>query len=46
MPKKSEKNTREDGTIEWRSNGELHREDGPAVEQFDGTKVWFLKTHM
>ena len=25
----------------WRSNGQLHREDGPAVERADGTKEWY-----
>ena len=23
-------------------NGELHREDGPAIEWSDGTKVWWV----
>jgi len=26
----------------WRLNGELHREDGPAIEYADGTKGWWL----
>jgi hypothetical protein len=26
----------------WRLNGELHREDGPAVEWADGDKMWCL----
>jgi hypothetical protein len=26
----------------WYKNGELHREDGPAVEYYDGTKKWYL----
>ena len=30
------------GTKKWYLNGELHREDGPAVEWADGSKVWFL----
>ena len=31
------------GTIEYRNDkGQLHREDGPAVEWVDGGKVWFL----
>jgi len=30
------------GTKEWYLNGELHREDGPAVNYADGTKVWCL----
>lgn len=32
-----------DGTKVWRlPNGQLHREDGPAVEYTDGQKAWFL----
>ena len=31
-----------DGTKQWRLNGELHREDGPAIEYADGRKCWFL----
>ena len=32
-----------DGTKLWYLNGQLHREDGPAVEYPDGTKYcWFL----
>ena len=30
------------GTKMWYLNGELHREDGPAVEYADGDKFWFL----
>ena len=30
------------GNTEWWLNGELHREDGPAVECSDGTKSWYL----
>ena len=33
----------EDGTIEYRNaEGELHREDGPAIEYANGDKVWYL----
>ena len=32
----------EDGAKRWFLNGELHREDGPAVEIADGNKYWFL----
>ncbi len=28
---------------EWRHNGQLHREDGPAVVDTDGTKEWWIK---
>ena len=31
-----------DGTKYWYLNGELHREDGPAMEYSDGTKFWYL----
>ena len=34
--------TYSNGTKEWYLNGELHREDGPAVEHLDGTKEWYL----
>ena len=30
-----------DGTKEWRQNGKLHREDGPASEYANGTKYWY-----
>jgi hypothetical protein len=30
------------GTKHWLLNGNLHREDGPAVECADGTKLWYL----
>lgn len=30
------------GTRVWYLHGELHREDGPAVEFTDGSKVWCL----
>lgn len=26
----------------WYKNGQLHREDGPAVEWVDGSKEWFI----
>ena len=39
---KPECKTFPDGTKEWRLNGKLHREDGPAVEYPDGTKYWLL----
>ena len=26
----------------WRLNGELHREDGPAVEYVAGSNWWYL----
>ena len=30
------------GTKEWFLNGDLHREDGPAIEGTYGTKHWYL----
>ena len=28
---------------QWKlPNGQLHREDGPAIEYLDGNKYWFL----
>src|SRR2546423_4807472 len=34
--------TLRDGTREWRLNGKLHREGGPAVERADGARAWWL----
>ena len=31
-----------DGIKEWRLNGKLHREDGPARVWSNGTKEWYL----
>ena len=31
-----------DGTKYWYKNGELHREDGPAIEYSNGTKFWYI----
>ena len=43
MEEKITRNALEDGTIEYRnSKGELHREDGPAIELADGTKSWYI----
>ena len=30
------------GTKHWYLNDQYHREDGPAIEWFDGSKSWFL----
>jgi len=27
---------------EWFLNGNWHREDGPAIEYVDGTKMWYV----
>ena len=32
----------DNGDKEWRLNGLLHREDGPALEYADGSKSWYL----
>ena len=32
----------DNGNKFWYLNGQLHREDGPAIEWADGTKKWFL----
>ena len=37
----SEKVAEPDGTESWYSNGQLHREDGPAVVWADGTQGWY-----
>ena len=34
-------NVYDGGTKHWYKNGELHREDGPAVEYVSGTKHWY-----
>ena len=26
----------------WKKNGKLHREDGPAITDSNGTKFWYL----
>jgi hypothetical protein len=36
----------DDGAIEWRLNGHLHREDGPALEDANGSKEWFLNGYL
>jgi len=30
------------GSIYWKVNRKLHREDGPAIECSDGTNYWYL----
>jgi len=32
----------DNGNICWFLNGKRHREDGPAVEWYNGTKQWYL----
>jgi N-acetylneuraminic acid mutarotase len=32
----------DDGDKEWYLNGNLHREDGPAIEYDNGDKYWYL----
>lgn len=37
-----EPTTLRDGTREWHlPNGQLHRDDGPAIEYADGSKAWY-----
>jgi hypothetical protein len=31
-----------EGSKIWYLNGQLHREDGPAMEWYDGDKAWYL----
>jgi hypothetical protein len=31
-----------DGDKRWYLNGQLHREDGPAIEHINGDKFWYL----
>ena len=32
----------DDGSKYWFVDGELHREDGPAIEHINGDKYWFV----
>jgi len=32
----------ENGRKEWYLNGNLHREDGPAIELANGVNLWYL----
>ncbi len=32
----------DNGDRYWYLNGEIHREDGPAIEYADGSKRWWL----
>jgi hypothetical protein len=43
LANKSEVLEQPDGTREWRLNGKLHREGGPAIEFSDGMREWWLK---
>jgi hypothetical protein len=40
-------NIKPNGNRYWYKNGDLHREDGPAVEWRNGSREWFKngKTH-
>ena len=31
-----------EGHKSWHLNGELHREDGPAIEDSNGNRFWYL----
>jgi len=43
---KPQKITHKDGGYEYRSNGELHREDGPAVASGKGDEWWFTHNQL
>jgi hypothetical protein len=32
------------GTRCWYLNGKFHREDGPAIESYDGSRYWYLNS--
>ena len=34
-----------DGDVYWCVNGQLHREDGPAVEWTNGSCFWYINGH-
>ena len=34
------------GTRMWRQNGQLHREDGPAVEYPGGSREWWINDQL
>jgi hypothetical protein len=34
--------TNQEGTFHYNEKNELHREDGPAIEDADGYKGWYL----
>ena len=38
--------TNDAGTKLWWLNGNLHREDGPAVELCDGSKYWYINNRL
>ena|ERR1700690_3953879 len=39
---KSKCYTHDNGTKIWILNGKYHRENGPAIDQFDGYKAWYF----
>lgn len=40
---KSIRHVKGDGTIVWSNEiGQFHREDGPAVEYYNGSKLWYV----
>jgi hypothetical protein len=40
---KPTRHVNEDGTIEWRLNGQFHRHDGPArIRKKDGIEMWYF----
>ena len=41
VSRKPQRTVDKDGTVRWTLDGELHREDGPAVEYAGGNKWWY-----
>lgn len=41
-PRQPEMTVSENGTIEWKLDGKLHREDGPAHILPNGTRAWLV----
>ena len=36
-----------DGSRKWRNlEGYLHRDDGPAIEKYDGGKCWYVNNEL
>ena len=36
----------ENGNKHWYLNGNLHREDGPAIERGNGDKLWLINSRL
>lgn len=46
IPLKTSMSAFSGGTRIWKAKGNLHREDGPAVEYASGSKEWWLDGKM